>query len=84
LPRARDGGPGREADPCPGRAALKRARRRNIAGKTDAILAALRRLASRLAGILHGCLKTRTLYDKAAACVHQGKTPVNLPSRLEI
>jgi hypothetical protein len=25
---------------------------------------ALRRLANRLAGILHGCLKTRTLYDE--------------------
>jgi Transposase IS116/IS110/IS902 family len=28
---------------------------------------ALRRLASRLAGILHGCLKTRTCYDEATA-----------------
>jgi Transposase IS116/IS110/IS902 family len=28
---------------------------------------ALRRLASRLVGILHGCLKTRTLYDPARA-----------------
>ena len=25
---------------------------------------ALRKLASRLVGILHGCLKTRTLYDE--------------------
>jgi hypothetical protein len=29
--------------------------------------AALRQLASRLTGILHGCLKTRTLYDEATA-----------------
>src|SRR5258707_13137392 len=29
--------------------------------------AALRHLANRLVGILHGCLKTRTLYDEAAA-----------------
>ena len=28
---------------------------------------ALRKVASRLAGILHGCLKTRTLYDEATA-----------------
>jgi transposase len=28
---------------------------------------ALRQLANRLVGILHGCLKTRTLYDEAAA-----------------
>jgi transposase len=28
---------------------------------------ALRRLANRLVGILHGCLKTRTLYDEATA-----------------
>jgi hypothetical protein len=29
--------------------------------------AALRQLANRLVGILHGCLKTRTLYDEQAA-----------------
>jgi transposase len=29
--------------------------------------AALRKLANRLVGILHGCLKTRTLYDEATA-----------------
>ena len=29
--------------------------------------AALRQLANRLVGILHGCLKTRTLYDEATA-----------------
>jgi hypothetical protein len=28
---------------------------------------AMRRLANRLAGVLHGCLKTRTLYDEATA-----------------
>jgi hypothetical protein len=28
---------------------------------------ALRQLANRLTGILHGCLKTRTLYDEATA-----------------
>src|SRR5580658_47911 len=31
---------------------------------------ALRKLASRLVGILHGCLKTRTLYDEATAWSH--------------
>jgi hypothetical protein len=29
--------------------------------------AALRQLANRLVGILHGCLKTRTRYDEATA-----------------
>jgi transposase len=32
---------------------------------------ALRRLANRLVGILHGCLKTRTLYDEAIAWGHR-------------
>ena len=32
---------------------------------------ALRRLASRLVGILHGCLKTRTLYHEATAWSHR-------------
>jgi Transposase/Transposase IS116/IS110/IS902 family len=36
---------------------------------------ALRKVASRLVGILHGCLKTRTLYDEATAWPHQEKTP---------
>ena len=36
---------------------------------------ALRRLANRLVGILHGCLKTRTLYDEAAAWGHRQSTP---------
>src|SRR6266571_5372522 len=31
---------------------------------------ALRQLANRLTGILHGCLKTRTLYDEATAWPH--------------
>jgi len=37
--------------------------------------AALRKLANRLVGILHGCLKTRTLYDEATAWPNHGKTP---------
>src|SRR5262249_39760621 len=32
---------------------------------------ALRRLANRLVGILHGCLKTRTRYDEATAWGHR-------------
>ena len=36
---------------------------------------ALRRLANRLVGILHGCLKTRTLYDEAAAWSHRQNLP---------
>jgi hypothetical protein len=32
---------------------------------------ALRRLANRLVGILHGCLKTRTHYDEATAWGHR-------------
>jgi hypothetical protein len=35
---------------------------------------ALRRLASRLVGILHGCLKTRTLYDENTAWSHRQQT----------
>ncbi len=35
---------------------------------------ALRRLANRLVGILHGCLKTRTLYDEATAWSHREKS----------
>ena len=37
--------------------------------------AALRKLASRLVGILHGCLKTRTLYDEATAWPHRKRPP---------
>ena len=36
---------------------------------------ALRKLANRLTGILHGCLKTRTLYDETTAWPHREKTP---------
>jgi hypothetical protein len=40
--------------------------------------AALRQLANRLTGILHGCLKTRTRYDEATAwpqqAAHAGKS----------
>jgi Transposase/Transposase IS116/IS110/IS902 family len=36
---------------------------------------ALRRLASRLVGILHGCLTTRTLYDEATAWGHRKNLP---------
>jgi len=36
---------------------------------------ALRRLANRLIGILHGCLKTRTRYDEATAWGHREKLP---------
>lgn len=32
--------------------------------------AALRQLANRLVGILHGCLKTRTLYNETTAWSH--------------
>ena len=37
--------------------------------------AALRKLANRLVGILHGCLKTRTLYDEATAWSHRENLP---------
>jgi transposase len=36
--------------------------------------AALRALSNRLVGILHGCLKTRTLYDEATAWSHRDTT----------
>ena len=36
---------------------------------------ALRRLASRLVGILHGCLKTGTVYDEATAWSHRENLP---------
>ena len=35
---------------------------------------ALRRLANKLVGILHGCLKTRTPYDEATAWSHRGSS----------
>jgi transposase len=36
---------------------------------------ALRRVANRLVGIQHGCLKTRTLYNEATAWSHREKIP---------
>src|ERR1700685_3058627 len=36
---------------------------------------ALRRLTNRLVGILHGCLKTRTVYDEATAWSHRENLP---------
>ena len=36
---------------------------------------ALRRLANRLVGILHGCLKTRTLYNEETAWSHRQNLP---------
>jgi transposase len=36
---------------------------------------ALRRLANRLVGILHGCLKTRSLYNEATAWGHRENLP---------
>jgi hypothetical protein len=36
---------------------------------------ALRRVGNRLVGILHGCLKTHTLYDEATAWSHREKHP---------
>jgi hypothetical protein len=34
---------------------------------------ALRQVANRLVGILHGCLKTGTLYDETTAWTHQAQ-----------
>ena len=50
----------------PGARAFYDESRARGAGHNDA----LRRLANRLVGILHGCLKTRTLYDEAIAWPH--------------
>jgi hypothetical protein len=36
---------------------------------------AMRRVASRLAGILHGCLKTGREYDEATAWSHRAGNP---------
>jgi transposase len=41
---------------------------------------ALRRIANRLVGILHGCLKTRTLYNEATAWAHRDKTIQSTPA----
>ena len=51
----------------PGARAFYDAQRAKGLGHNDA----LRRLASRLVGILHGCLKTRTSYDEATAWGHR-------------
>ena len=50
----------------PGARALYDAERARGAGHNPA----LRKVANRLVGILHGCLKTRTLYDEATAWPH--------------
>jgi hypothetical protein len=55
----------------PGARALDDAERARGTGHNPA----LRKLASRLVGILHGCLKTRTLYDEATAWPPAGKDP---------
>jgi transposase len=51
----------------PGARAFYDQQRTNGHGHNDA----LRRLANRLVGILHGCLKTRTLYDEHTAWSHR-------------
>ena len=43
---------------------------------------ALRKLANRLVGILHGCLKTRTTYNEAIAWPRAGKDPSIRPRSL--
>jgi len=55
----------------PGARAFYDQQRANGVGHNDA----LRRLANRLVGILHGCLKTRTLYDEATAWGHRENLP---------
>jgi Transposase IS116/IS110/IS902 family len=51
----------------PGARAFYDQQRANGHGHNDA----LRRLSNRLVGILHGCLKTRSLYDEATAWGHR-------------
>jgi hypothetical protein len=41
----------------------------------DYVLGFSEALASRLVGILHGCLKTRTCYDEATAWGHRENIP---------
>ena len=53
------------------RAYYQQLRDRNIGHQ-----AALRQLANRLVGILHGCLKTRTRYDEHTAWSHHIATPL--------
>ena len=50
------------------RAYYQQLRARNIGHQ-----AALRQLANRLVGILHGCLKTHTPYDEHTAWAHHTK-----------
>jgi hypothetical protein len=57
----------------PGARAYYDEQRAKGAGHNDA----LRRLANRLVGILHGCLKTRSLYDEAAAWGHRANSPLS-------
>jgi transposase len=54
----------------PGARAFYDQQRANGHGHNDA----LRRLANRLVGILHGCLKTSTLYDEDTAWGHRQQT----------
>jgi transposase len=54
----------------PGARAFYDQQRANGHGHNDA----LRRLANRLVGILHGCLKTRTVYDEDTAWGHRQQT----------
>ncbi len=54
----------------PGARAFYDQQRANGHGHHDA----LRRLANRLVGILHGCLKTGTLYDEDTAWAHRQQT----------
>jgi hypothetical protein len=54
----------------PGARAFYDQQRANGHGHNDA----LRRLANRLVGILHGCLKTRTCYDEDTAWAHRQQT----------
>jgi hypothetical protein len=44
-----------------------------LRGRGQGHHAALRQLANRLVGILHGCLKTRTLYDEHTAWAHHSQ-----------
>jgi hypothetical protein len=57
---------------------LKKNKRTEKRTLNPRVRASLRRLASRLVGIAHGCLKTRTLYDEATAW-NTGKTSHKLP-----
>jgi transposase len=47
----------------------------DLRGRGTGHRAALRQLANKLVGILHGCLKTRTLYDEATAWGHATELP---------